>query len=228
MAMQLTDSEPKPSIICLDSGAPHGMALVPERWQSWREAHSREPRTLYDMYMPGEAEIAPHKEMWASDLEFGPLNVADVPVRKATLPQMAANRWWSNTSFGLAAVERLDLIIDGAQGFVYIRPKSTAPPAYEHNRLGAEFTSRDPMKLDFVAQVVEGSPGFQSGIRNGDALLKVGELDLYKWRAQPTPLVLERYWKRPAGTKLDLTLRRGKETIQVSPVLWNILKPTTR
>ena len=58
--------------------------------------------------------------------------------------------------------------------------------------------------------------------------MKVGELDLYKWRAQPTPLVLERYWKRPAGTKLDLTLRRGKETIQVSPVLRDILKPAPR
>ena len=228
LSMQPTDSEPKPAIFCLDSGAPHGIALLPERWREWRTTHNNQPRTLCDMYMPGEADAVPHEEMWATDLDFGPLRVTDVPVREANLPQMAANRWGFQAAFGLAALERLDLIVDGAQGFVYGHPKSTAPAAYEHNRLGAEFTSRDPMKFDFVAQVVAGSPGYEAGIRNGDALLKVGDFDLHKWRTAPTPLVLERYWKRPAGTKLDLTLRRGEETIQVSPVLRDILKPTPR
>ena len=186
------------------------------------------PATAKYLFLDVYEKAVSYEEMWASDLDFGPLRVTDVPVREANLPQMAANRWGFQAAFGLAALERLDLIVDGAQGFVYGHPKSTAPAAYEHNRLGAEFTSRDPMRFDFVAQVVAGSPGYEAGIRNGDALLKVGDFDLHKWRTAPTPLVLDRYWKRPAGTKLDLTLRRGEETIQVSPILRDILKPTPR
>ena len=92
-----------------------------------------------------------------------------------------------------------------------------APPAtYEHNRLGAVFAPRDMEAADLIAHVMDGSPAYEAGVRSGDVLQKVGDLDVTKWRTDPTVLPLS----QKAGSR-----QRGDRTITASAVLRQILAP---
>jgi C-terminal processing protease CtpA/Prc len=117
------------------------------------------------------------------------------------------------------------MVVDGRQGIVYIRSKTTPPLPYWHNRLGAVFVPRDSQNDDLVAHVVDGDPAYEAEIRNDDVLLKIGELDVTKWRTDPNVLPLSRFWNSPAGTKLELTLKRGDRIFKAAAVLRNILPP---
>jgi C-terminal processing protease CtpA/Prc len=71
--------------------------------------------------------------------------------------------------------------------------------------------------------VIVGSPAHEAGIRPGDELLKIGDEDVTKWRtAKKAP---GSYWEQPAGTHIDLTLRRSNETFQTTATLRDILPP---
>jgi len=78
---------------------------------------------------------------------------------------------------------------------------------------------------DLVAHVVRASPAYEAGIRNGDVLLKVGDLDVTKWRTDPKVLPLSRFWSMPSGMRLDLVLKRGNEVYKTHPLLRHILGP---
>jgi hypothetical protein len=173
--------------------------------------------TFNQYFMPG-ADVVAAEEGWASRLDFGPLTMTDVPVIVANSTQIS----WDPAHFagvlGLAALKRLDVIIDGAHGTAYLRPKNSRPPRYSHNRLGATFVrsqSRGP-----VALVLDGTPAKESGIRNGDVLLAIGRLDLTK-----RPAEVNSYWKRRPGTKLELTLKRDGIPFKVRVTLRDILSP---
>jgi S1-C subfamily serine protease len=130
-------------------------------------------------------------------------------------------------TLGLAALKRLDVIIDGKEGVAYLRPKTNSPPAYDHNRLAAVFTPPD-MKADgLIAHVLDGGPAYEAGIRSGDILLKGGELDVTKWRTDPAVMPLSQFWMRAPGSKLELTLKRGNDTFKKTVVLRQILSPET-
>src|SRR5262249_20600503 len=118
-----------------------------------------------------------------------------------------------------------DLVVDGKRRIAYVRPKRNTPPPYEHNRLGTVFAPVDPQSSDLIARVAEGSPAQEAGIRSGDVLLKIGEVDVTKWRTDPAILPLRRFWSRPVGTKLDLLLKRQDHTFEAHPVLRDILLP---
>ena len=83
-------------------------------------------------------------------------------------------------TLGLAALKRLDIVIDGKHGIAYLRPKKTPPLPYQHNRLGADFIPQDSHNDDLIAHVANGSPAYEAGIRDGDILLKEGEKDVHK------------------------------------------------
>jgi S1-C subfamily serine protease len=151
------------------------------------------------------------------------LLLKDVPIHEADKMDIAIG----SVKLGLAALRSLDFIIDAKGGFAYLRPKETRPPPYGHNRLGAVFAPVDLQSEDLIARVVHGSPGWKAGIRNGDVLISIGELDVTKWRTDPAVLPLGRFWERAPGTKLELTLRRGKEMFKTEVVLRQILSPET-
>ena len=54
--------------------------------------------------------------------------------------------------------------------------KQTPGRAYNHNRIGAVFVPPDEHGDNLVAHVITNNPAYNSGIRNGDLLLKVAEL----------------------------------------------------
>ena len=128
-------------------------------------------------------------------------------------------------TLGFAALKRLDIIIDGKHGIAYLRSKTTLPLPYAHNRIGAIFVPQDMQSNDLVAHVVNGSPAYEAGIRNDDVLLKIGELDVTKWRTDSNVLPLSRFWESTARTKLELTLKRGDKIFKTTAILRNIVPP---
>jgi len=205
--------------IGVDTGSSSGVTLMSAKWREWKAAHKNAPLTLSESYSPSGGS-AVSEESWAKEFSLGGLTLTDVPVRQPSRLETANGQ----PILGLAALKRLDFIIDGTQGVAYLRPKRTPPPPYQHNRLGAEFVPRHSKSDELVAQVADGSPAQIATIRNGDVLLKVGDRDVTKWRTDPN-YPRQRSCERPAGTKLDLTLKRDEEIIKISVVLRDILGP---
>ncbi len=224
LSMEIPGQGGSQGVLTVDTGSSCGVALSPERWRAWRAAHANQPLTLLAGYMPGAGTVVT-EETWAKELTFGPLVLTEVPVMPANVAEQAMGTPGFEASLGLAALKRLDLIIDGELGIAYVRPKTTTSPPYEHNRLGAVFAPRDTDGVDLIAHVIDGSPAYEAGVRSGDVLLKVGDLDVTKWRTDPTVLPLSRFWERPPGTKTELILKRGAQTIKAKPALRRILGP---
>ena len=87
-------------------------------------------------------------------------------------------------SLGMAALKRLDLVVDVKRGIAYLRPKKTPapPPSNPHHGPSAASAPRDENSDDLVARVANASPAYAAGIRDGDVLLKIGERDVVELR----------------------------------------------
>jgi hypothetical protein len=227
LTLELPGDKGVKKIIAIDSGSPYGVELGPQRWREWKVNHTNQPTSMLAYYTPNPGLLV-SEEIWTREITIGPLVLTDVPVIEAS-PRLDDLFSSAQTQFqatlGFAALKRLDIIIDGKHGIAYLRPRQTPSLPYDHNRLGAAFVPRDPKNDDLVAHVVEGSPAYEAGIRNDDVLLKIGELDPTKWRTDPNVLPLSRFWNSPAGTKLELTLKRGDKVFKTTAVLRNILPP---
>ena len=224
LCLEIPGQETNQGVLSIDTGSSCGAALNQERWRAWSAAHPDQPRTLMAGYMPGAGTVV-MEECWARELTFGPLVLTEVPIMPANVAEQAMASPGFQASLGLAALQRFDLVVDGNLGIAYLRPKKGSPPPYAHNRLGAVFAPPNMEGGNLIARVIDGSPAYEAGIRNGDVLLKVGDLDATKWRTDPKVLPLSRFWEGPPGTRLDLTLRRGTTTIKKTPVLRQILSP---
>lgn len=75
---------------------------------------------------------------------------------------------------------------------------------------------------DLVAQVADGSPAQEAGIRNGDVLLRVNDSVITKANYDGY-----RRFSAPAGTKIRLTLSNTGKIFSTTATLREILSPTT-
>jgi tetratricopeptide (TPR) repeat protein len=128
-------------------------------------------------------------------------------------------------TLGIAALKRLDLVIDGKNNVAYLRPKLTPPMAYQHNRLGAVFDRDKSNGNELFARVAPGSPADEAGIHNGDILLEVDQHNVANADMDPFLVPLIFTWDQPPGTKYDLKLQRADKVHEVTVVLRDILKP---
>ncbi len=111
---------------------------------------------------------------------------------------------------GVAALKRVELIIDNQQNVARFQPVQSPPALYQHNRLGAVFIPSNSNSTNLIACVANDSPAYNAGIRDGDILLNRevnGNFELLP------------------GTKLKLTLKRGDKIFTTTAVLRNILPP---
>jgi hypothetical protein len=214
----------KKMIIAVDTGTPQGVKLNPAKWREWKSSHPNQPTTLYAGFMP-DAGIVVSEESWAKELSFGPVKLTEVPVMEANSVDVALGTADYEATLGLAALKRLDLIVDGVHGIVYLRPKTGTPPKYEHNRSGLVFVPRDAQSDDLIAHVVKNSPAYTAGIRDNDVLLKTDDRDVRNWRSNPDPNINTPMTDRPPGTKIRFTLKRGAKTFIADVVLKDILSP---
>lgn len=113
-------------------------------------------------------------------------------------------------TLGVAALKRLELIIDNQHNVVRFQPVQSPPLPYQHNRLGAVFIPSNSNSTNLIACVANGSPAYNAGIRDGDILLNKevnGNFELLP------------------GTKFELTLKRDGKVFTTTAVLSNILPP---
>ncbi|MDB6066333.1 MAG: hypothetical protein JWR26_2541 [Pedosphaera sp.] len=208
-------------VIMLDTGRCSGVALLASGWREWKAVHSGQPSTLTGYYTP-EVGVVVKEEVWAERFSLGPLELSDVPIMEANQAevQAAASPYYQAT-LGLAALHGVEIIVDGRHRVVYFRPTTTPARPYEHNRLGAVFVADGSGNKDHVASVIEGSPAYQAGIRNGDVLLEIDHVDIEKANAA------RGRFDEPAGTKMELTLKRGDRVFTTSVELKNILGPAS-
>lgn len=142
--LEIPDKNGTKTILSVDTGSPEGLKLAPPIWRNWKAAHTNSPFTL-SAYFTQALGLVIKEESWAKEISLGPLTLTDVPIMEAdsadiTLGSLPDTRY--EATFGLAALKRLDIIIDGKRGVAYLQFKKTAPLPYEHNRLGAVFVPR--------------------------------------------------------------------------------------
>lgn len=220
LEVPLTDG--RPGIVFVDSGSDSGVQLTPDQWKNWSMLHQDQPATLVAFFTPAEGLVV-RKQMWAKELTIGALALTDVPVSEATkadasIPDHVA-------TLGLYGLRRLSVAVDARNGIAYVKPSGAVAPAFQHNRLGAVFVPRDLKSDPLIAQVVHGSPADRAGIRDGDVLVGIGDLDVTKRRTDKRIMPLSRFFERPAGTELDLTIERAGQRQTMHLTLEDILSP---
>jgi hypothetical protein len=214
--------------ILVDTGNEGGVSLAPELWKEWTAAHPKRKQTIEAYFMPGAGLVA-QETSWAEELSFGSLSLQEVPVREANPAEVAMIRSTYRATFGLTALKRLDLVVDGRKGVAYLQPNKSKPVSYEHNRAGAVFVPEDLEKSDdLVARVLPGTPADEANVRDGDVLLKIDGRDATQWRTDPALQPQSRFWEQPAGTKVRLTLKRGAEEFQTEITLRDLIGPAVK
>jgi predicted aspartyl protease len=205
--------------IGIDTGSGSGVILNPQRWREWRAKRERQPATI-DAYWTPAVGLVVNEVMRAKRIMIGDLTLTDVPVTVDTTPSQGVLFRHSDAVLGVSVLRRLEFIIDGRKGALYTRPITSSSGQYDYNRLGAVFVPKDPDKGDdLVAHVVEGSPAYRAGIRNGDILLQIGAIDATNRRTNPHILPLNRFWSQTAGTKHELTLKRNDQQFETTVTL---------
>lgn len=149
--------------------------------------------------------------------------MTDVPVIEDSSVDLGLDGEDYEATLGLAALKRLDLIVDAIHGVAYLRPKSEKPTPYKHNRLAVCFVPQDLEGAKCVAHVLKSGPGYTAGVRDGDILLKVDGRKVAS--IGDLSSIGEKVQAQPQGTKIRLTLKRGTKVFDTSVVLNDILKP---
>lgn len=207
-------------VLCIDTGSRAGVALPFADWCRWKETHSDAPLTVETATTPSDGFYV-HERTWADRLAIGPLLIRGVPIEQAGPVGLA--RWGSQYAgtLGLAALKRLDLIVDGPRGLAYWRTREDRPQIPEHNRLGAVFVPTTEHTNQAVARVVQGSPAYEAGMRNGDILIEVDGVKVTSWHSG----WLSRFLM-PPGTKLRMSFTRNGERFTTTAVLRDIVCPS--
>jgi hypothetical protein len=212
------------SVIYLDTGDDGGVRLCGQKLNTWRAANLGAPVTMMAHYYPGLSDgLVVREEFWATNLDLGgPLRLSGVPISRCTDSEDAVDGY--RAAIGLFALQSLNVVVDGIAGEIYIQP--TTPPSdtwtHSYNRIGAAFTPHDIRGGDLTAKVLPNSPAYAAGVRDGDVLTRVGELDVTKWRTDPRVLPLSRFWSQPAGTKINIACQRGGTNLDFNITLKEI------
>src|SRR5262249_30809448 len=114
----------KNGVVLVDTGNDGGVSLSRLRWQTWTNTHPERPKTLAAYYMGGSGVVV-GEESWAEKFALGAIDLNDVPIKPASPSDVAVGSPEApyQATLGLTALQRLDLIIDGKSGIVYVRPR---------------------------------------------------------------------------------------------------------
>lgn len=210
------------NVFVLDSGYTKGVALSPARWKQWRAKHPDAPATL-DVYYNLGVGVVVVEVCWAKAIKVGPLTLENVSVCMAN-PAHTASAPNFEALLGVQALKQLVVVVDGKNEAAYVVAKARPQQKYDHNRIGAVFAPNDIQSSNYVAHVVKGGPADLAGVREGDVLLKINEVDYTRRPSNPKDRPrLNTFLESPAGTKLRLFLRRGEREITIDVTTKDIL-----
>jgi hypothetical protein len=225
LGFELDGGDATGQVVYVDTGDDGGIALGHSLWEKWVASRADQTSTMV-AFGKLPAGMLVKRQLWADMIALGPLVFTNVPVREFDRKEESSAMPNVTAVLGLYALRRLDLVVDGKRGVVYAQPRGDIPLAYAHNQLGAVFVPKDEHDDSLIAHVGPGSPAHLVGIRDGDVLLKIDELDVVRWRTTPKVMPLRRFWcDRPPGTTYRLTLKRGGNEYQTTVTLKRILAP---
>ncbi|HEV7924667.1 MAG TPA: aspartyl protease family protein [Verrucomicrobiae bacterium] len=212
-----------PAMVLIDTGIPGGVELSSDRWLQWRKKHANAPATLVNSfgYWTNGNRIALAEVSWASSLDLGPLHLTEVPVNDVGPARQLAGTNAYAATLGLAALKRLDFIIDGPNGVAYLRPRRTPALPFDHDRAALGFIPPASPTNRLVLRVLKGGPAYEAGIRDGDVLLTYQGNDV-KRLTDFGPLGGS---NGPPGTKMLCTLARGSKEVTATVVLRDLIGP---
>jgi tetratricopeptide (TPR) repeat protein len=118
----------KTGIIEVDSGSPFAFQMPSRQWKEWTIMHPGVPVTSH---WGGVASfgVGRYRTAWADEFKLGPITLTDVPVQDMMASEVeflqgkkpeAAAVW----VIGLYGLTRMDLIVDGKNGWAYVHPRS--------------------------------------------------------------------------------------------------------
>jgi hypothetical protein len=224
-----------PGLIFVDTGNPGGVGLPPADWVKWHEAHASDPATLRIFYTPsarrlsGPLTVASSpgavvvEEMWAREISLGAFSMTDTPVGESDPATSLMGGARQVATFGMAALRRLDFVFDGVRGYVYLRPKTTPPTPYLHNRLGAVFTPADADSEYLIAHVEPGGPAARAGLRDGDFLTAINRHTQLNWLKHADAGLVNFEW--PWVSVIYLQVWRNNENVTIGVQMQNLLGP---
>ncbi len=212
------------AMVLIDTGNNFGVQLAKKEWDIWRNAHKTNSTTLSATYFPYSG-LKIYEDCWADKLTIGNFPIRNIPVTQSH-SGVALQFENYKATLGLFAFTRLEIILDYRNSTMYTRDVSNPTVHYQHNRVAAVFVPNNPAKdNDLIAHVVPNGIAHQAGIRDGDILLRIDDLNVTKWRTTPDILPLSRFWSKPHGTELKLKLKREENLFEVTVVLQSILPP---
>ena len=212
--------------LLIDTGSPKGLTLKKELWQQLVGDSGDSNTTLFATYTPGVGLVV-DKEKWIREINFGALPFHNIPIKMGMEANPALMKEGVDGILGMWGLSCYQWVVDGPAGKIYFKPNDLIriPEKYEYNRLGAVFVPEDIQTTNaLIAHVMKDGPAYRAGIRDGDELLKIGQLDATKWRTDPAVMPLSQFWEKPAGTKLDLVLMRDGKKMEITVTLEEIFK----
>lgn len=212
--------------LLIDTGFSGGLTVRKELWQQLTGDETLQSTTLTAIYSPSVG-LTVNKEKWIHEVNFSDLKLRDIPVQTGMEAYTAMMKKDIDVIMGMWGLSCYSWIVDGPSGKIYFRENDLKriPEMYDYNRLGAVFVPEDIQTTNaLIAHVIKDSPAYTAGIRDGDELLRIGQLDVTKWRTDPEVMPLSRFWDMPAGTEMDLQFMRDSKVTEITVTLEEIFK----
>lgn len=204
-------------VLCVDTGDPRGLALPVDEWNRWKKKHKDAPTTIELRFSPTDG-FTSYRETWADEISIGPLVLHGIALAESGRGNQERLGVDYGGTLGIAGLARLNCIVDGIRGIAYIRSRHNKPNSYDHNRLGAVFVPGNGHDEHLVAVVIEKTPAYEAGIRNGDILLQLNGASISKLVSS-----WENGFHKPAGTRIEFVLKRGDKKFTSTAVLRDII-----
>ncbi len=119
----------KTGIVEVDTGSPFALQMAPRQWKQWTTMH---PGIPVASHWGGVASfgVGKYRTAWADEFKLGALTLTDVPVQDMMASEVdflqgkkpEADAIWV---IGLYGLTRMDLIVDGKNGWAYVHPRSS-------------------------------------------------------------------------------------------------------
>ncbi len=203
-------------LIYIDTGDGGGVSLSASRWKRWLKDNPDAPMTLDAGWSPALGGISVVRQSWSDRLNLGLLTIPRTTIRQA------AHKWPRlEAVIGLKALSHFEAIFDLRESRIYLETRDGDHIEPDYNRLGASFAPKSLDSVELKAQVLANSPAYRCGIRNGDILLRVDDVDMTKWRDDPS-IWKKRFWHADPGTQYNLELKRNGKRIELQVTLEEI------
>jgi len=134
LLLEIPMADGKTGTMEVDTGSPFGVEIPPGQWKEWRAAH---PKAGVTSHLGGVLSFGIHwwHMAWADEIQLGSLTLSDVAVQDMPAGQgdslhnsaSGANAVWT---IGMYALRRMDLVVDGKNGFAYVHPRPPPGPPY--------------------------------------------------------------------------------------------------